>query len=173
MYRVLDSGDVLKLPRRQPHTPFQMTVTKFYKEKGVGDMVQGKVLEGKLSPGSAVAFVGSYKPQPDAGKLFHAELHYNQVENLLPGDILQVKIGGFNQDNLPMVGDIMVSTGGALKEATSFEAGIAVASPGMEFQVGSTVVAFAGARFSPCKITALQWKGGPDTGGKKCQTQPL
>ena len=60
----------------------------------------------------------------------------------------------------------MVRKGDTLKEATGFDAGIQVVGDA-EFQVGSTVVAFAAARFAPCKITALQWKVGKETGGKK------
>ena len=138
-------------PRRSTDTPLRMTVTKVYNERGVGDVVQGRVLQGLCKPGDDVSFVGSYKSA--VGQVYSAEMHHEHVECGWPGDFLK----GFNQDDLPVVGDIMVRKGDTMKEATGFDAGIQVCAD-TEFQVGSTVVAFAAARFAPCKITALQWR---------------
>eukprot|EP00435_Cladocopium_sp_Y103_P074181 s120_g47.t1 len=163
LIEVLDS-DVFKVPQRNADAPLRMTVTKVYQEKGIGDVVQGRVLQGLCKPGDDMSFVGSYKSA--AGRVYSAEMHHEQVEYGCPGDFLHANIKGFNQDDLPVVGDIMVCKGDTLKEATGFDAGIQVCAD-TEFQVGSTVVAFAASRFATCKITALQWKVGKETGGKK------
>ena len=99
LFDVLDSQTCFEDARWNADAPLRMTVSKVYKERGIGDVVQGRVLQGLCKPGDDLSFVGSYKSA--VGTVYSAEMHHELVEYGWPGDFLNANIRGFSQDDLP------------------------------------------------------------------------
>ena len=154
LYALLDDG---AMPIRPLDLPFRFTVQKHRNERGVGDIVTGRVIQGEGRPGMSATFAGSYKSA--TGTAFVAEkMDESRVPVMQAGDILHVNIKGFEKE-LPRCGDVMCEIGRGLKEATSFDGMVQVISG--DFPVGSTTLAFVAGRFFKCKITAIQWAVSP------------
>merc|ERR1711881_10488 len=75
-------NDVVNCPKRPTKKPFRMPVSGVYKIKGVGDVITGRIEQGKLTPGLEVSFA----PSLVGGKAFSIEMHHKNVESAGPGD---------------------------------------------------------------------------------------
>jgi len=94
---------VIRPPKRQSKKAFRMPVSGVYKIKGVGDVITGRIEQGKINPGVQVRFY----PTGCGGKAFSIEMHHKNVEEASCGDNVGVNVKGLNKDNMPRCGDVM------------------------------------------------------------------
>merc|ERR1719224_181945 len=95
-------------------------------------------------------------------------MHHQRAEQAKPGDNVGLNIKGLDKQNMPRSGDVMVykkdTTLGQTKE---FDAQIQVLDIPNEIKVGHSPIGFVRCGRSACRISALKWKMGKETGGKK------
>eukprot|EP00494_Astrolonche_serrata_P031165 UN31434 len=107
-FTLLDAlNDVAVVPKRPTKEPFRMPVTGIYKIQGAGDVITGRVEQGKLKPGSKLGF----SPTDCEGKCFSIEMHRKPVSSAKPGDNIGISVRGLPRENMPKVGDIMYIKG--------------------------------------------------------------
>merc|ERR1711994_526540 len=100
-------NDVVHCPKRPSKLPLRMPVSGVYKIKGVGDVITGRIEQGKLKPGNEVGF----SPTECGGKCFSIEMHHKNVESAKPGDNVGVNAKGLKKENMPKCGDVMYIKG--------------------------------------------------------------
>ena len=83
--------------------PFRLAVSDVYKIKGVGDVIAGRIEQGKIAPRVDVRFY----PSGAKGKAFSLEMHHKNVTEATCGDIVGINVKGLRKDNMPRVGDVM------------------------------------------------------------------
>merc|ERR1711937_311593 len=107
---------------------------------------------------------------PCTGKVFTVEMHHSRVELANPGDNVGLNIKGLVKENMPRSGDVMVykkdTTLGQTKE---FDAQIQVLDIPNEIKAGYSPIGFVRCGRAACRISALKWKMGKETGGKKLE----
>merc|ERR1712017_56030 len=167
---VLDAlNDFCGLPERKTDAVLRVPISGIYKIKGVGDVLTGRVEQGILKPGDEVIFLPTHTTTlPCTGKVFTVEMHHTRVDFASPGDNVGLNIKGLDKNNMPRSGDVMVykkdTTLGQTKE---FDAQIQVLDIPNEIKVGYSPIGFVRCGRSACRISALKWKMGKETGGKK------
>merc|ERR1712031_9640 len=149
LYDVLDK--VCRVPERPISAPMRMPISGIYKIKGVGDVLAGRVEQGVVKPGEEVIFLPTHTSSN-------------------PGDNVGLNIKGLDKQNMPRGGDVMVykkdTTLGQTKE---FDAQIQVLDIPNEIKVGYSPIGFVRCGRAACRISALKWKMGKETGGKKME----
>merc|ERR1712022_8130 len=154
----------------EKNVPF-MPISGIYKIKGVGDVLAGRVEQGVVKPGEEVLFMPTHtSSNPCSGKVFTVEMHHTRHELANPGDNVGLNIKGLDKNNMPRSGDVMIykkdTTLGQTKE---FDAQIQVLDIPNEIKVGYSPIGFVRCGRSACRISALKWKMGKETGGKKME----
>jgi len=169
---LLDALDkMVRLPERKNDAAMRMPVSGVYKIKGVGDVITGRVEQGVVKPGEEVLFLPTHTAaNACGGKVFTCEMHHKRCDDAKAGDNVGLNVKGLNKDNMPRTGDVMVyKKDGTLKEAGSFHAQVQILDHPGELKVGYTPVCFVRTGRSAVRITALVWKMGKETGGKKAE----
>merc|ERR1712147_43522 len=117
---------------------------------GVGDVLAGRVEQGIVKPGEEVVFLPTHTPSNSCTGIY--------------------KIKGLDKQNMPRSGDVMVykkdTTLGQTKE---FDAQIQILDIPNEIKVGYSPIGFVRCGRAACRISALKWKMGKETGGKKLE----
>jgi len=167
LYDALDK--MCRVPDRPISAPMRMPISGIYKIKGVGDVLAGRVEQGVVKPGEEVLFMPTHTgSNPCGGKVFTVEMHHTRHECANPGDNVGLNIKGLDKNNMPRSGDVMIykkdTTLGQTKE---FDAQIQVLDIPNEIKVGYSPIGFVRCGRSACRISALKWKMGKETGGKK------
>merc|ERR1712064_102576 len=126
---------------------------------------------GVVKPGEEVVFLPTHTASnPCTGKVFTVEMHHQRVDVANPGDNVGLNIKGLDKQNMPRSGDVMVykkdTTLGQTKE---FDAQIQVLDIPNETKVGYSPIGFVRCGRAACRISALKWKMGKETGGKKLE----
>jgi len=162
---------MVRLPERKNDQAMRMPVSGVYKIKGVGDVITGRVEQGVVKPGEEVLFLPTHTAaNACGGKVFTCEMHHKRCDDAKAGDNVGLNVKGLNKDNMPRTGDVMVyKKDGTLKEAGSFHAQVQILDHPGELKVGYTPVCFVRTGRSAVRITALVWKMGKETGGKKAE----
>merc|ERR1712018_869632 len=96
-------NNVATVPKRPTKLPLRMPVSGVYKIKGVGDVITGRIEQGKLKPGVEVSF----SPTACDGKCFSIEMHHKTVDQAVPGDNVGVNVKKLKKENMPKAGDVM------------------------------------------------------------------
>merc|ERR1719238_2372716 len=96
-------NNVVTVPKRPSKEPFRMPVSGVHKIKGVGDVITGRIEQGKLKPGIEISF----SPTNTDGKCFSIEMHHKNINLAKPGDNVGVNVKALKKENMPKVGDIM------------------------------------------------------------------
>merc|ERR1712186_306794 len=110
---------------------------------------------------------------PCTGKVFTVEMHHSRVDFANPGDNVGLNIKGLDKINMPRSGDVMVyKKDTTLGQTREFDAQIQVLDIPNEIKVGYSPIGFVRCGRSACRISALKWKMGKETGGKKME-EPL
>jgi len=166
--------DMVKIPKRPLKKPLRMPVSGIYKIKGVGDVITGRVEQGKVEPGNECAFLPTHTAsKPCLGKIFSVEMHHKSVPMAGPGDNVGLNVKGLSKENMPRVGDVMiVKTDTTLKACASFTAQVQVLDHPGELKVGYSPIAFVRTGRSACRIAKINWKIGKETGGQKAENPP-
>jgi len=180
---------VVKPPKRNDKKAFRMPVSGVYKIKGVGDVVTGRVEQGKITAGVNVRFY----PTGCTGNIFSIEMHHKQVDTAHCGDNVGLNVKKLNKDNMPHTGDVMaiddvkedpnpprsckeftalvfvqdhpgkLSCGKAEKDKKSGE---------MVVKGGFTPSIHIRTAKAPCQMTAINWKMGKSTSNAKVEGVP-
>merc|ERR1712137_737283 len=165
---------MVKIPKRPLKKPLRMPVSGIYKIKGVGDVITGRVEQGKVEPGNECVFIPTHvSSKPCAGKIFTVEMHHKSVPMAGPGDNVGLNVKGLDKMNMPHVGDVMIMKDDAtLKACQSFTAQVQVLDHPGELKKGYSPIAFVRTGRSACKIADIIWKIGKETGGAKANNPP-
>jgi len=180
---------VVRPPKRQDKKAFRMPVSGVYKIKGVGDVVTGRVEQGKITPGVNVKFY----PTGCTGNIFSIEMHHKNVEVAHCGDNVGLNVKKLPKENMPHTGDVMAIDD--LKEdpeppkaCKEFTALVFVQDhPGklscgkaekdkktgtMVVKGGFTPSIHIRTAKAPCQMTAINWKMGKSTSNAKVEGVP-
>ncbi|CAE8627871.1 unnamed protein product [Polarella glacialis] len=169
LYDVLEK--MCRVPARPWDAPLRLPISGVFKIKGVGDVLTGRVEQGVVKLGEEVAFLPTHTASnPCTGKVFSVEMHHQREEQGNPGDNIGVNVKGLDKSNMPRIGDVMIyRIDKSLGRAKEFVAQIQVLDIPNCIKVGYTPIGFVRCGHSACRIAALQWKMGAETGGKKIE----
>ena len=175
-----------------------MPVSGVYKIKGVGDVITGRIEQGKIAPGVTVKFY----PTGCSGKAFSIEMHHKNVEEAGCGDNVGVNVKGLNKENMPRCGDVMAIDDIKVdpeppRQAASFQAlvfvqdhpgklncsklekvkpkgkggkGVADATPIDVYKGGFTPSIHIRTAKAPCQMVEIKWKMGKSTNNQKVES---
>jgi elongation factor 1-alpha len=165
----------VELPERNPGAVMRMPVNGVYKIKGVGDVITGRVEQGKVSPGDETIFIPTHTASKSCnGKVFTVEMHHKSVPAAGAGDNVGLNVKGLSKENMPRVGDIMIKkTDDSLKPCQSFIAQVQILDHPGELKPGYSPIAFVRTGRSACKMSKIDWKIGKSTGGQKVEDPPF
>merc|ERR1711881_834833 len=105
-----------------------------------------------------------------AGKVFQIEMHHKAVAEAKPGDNVGMNVKNLDKNNMPRSGDVMVyKKDTTLGQTREFDAQIQVLDIPNEIKVGYSPIGFVRCGRAACRISALKWKMGKETGGKKLE----
>jgi elongation factor 1-alpha len=176
-HTLLDAlNDVVSCPKRPTKKPFRMPVSGVYKIKGVGDVITGRIEQGKLMPNQMVEFA----PTGVSGKAFSIEMHHKSVPKAGPGDNVGVNVKGLPKENMPKAGDVMFVQGEDGDEsppaaAQTFRAAVFVQDhPGQlraaqNGKGGFTPSIHVRTAKAPCQMLQILWKRGKSTSNVKVE----
>jgi len=158
-------------PSRDTKGDLRMPVSGVYKIKGVGDVITGRVEQGKCTPGTEVIFLPTHtQANKCSGKVFTVEMHHKSVEYAGPGDNVGLNVKGLEKLNMPQVGDVMVDAkDNGLKRCGTFTARVQVLDHPGQLKVGYTPIAYVRTGRAPVRMTKILWKIGKSTGGQKVE----
>jgi elongation factor 1-alpha len=164
-------NNFVTIPQRSSDAAMRTPVSGVYKIKGVGDVVAGRVEQGKVQPGDEVVFVPSHSATtPCSGKVFSIEMHHQQIPSALPGDNVGFNIKGLDKANMPKTGDIMILKKDlTLRKCKKFTAQVQVLDHPGELKVGYSPVICVRTAHCTGRIAELKWKMGKETGMKKLE----
>jgi len=95
--------NVIQVPKRKDDVPFRMPVSGLLKISGIGDVITGRIEQGKIKKGDSIKFV----PRGTKGKCFSIEMHHRQVAEAQGGDNVGINVKGLDKNNMPKTGDII------------------------------------------------------------------
>lgn len=170
-HTILDALDtVIRPPVRDENAPMRMPVSSIYSIKGVGDVICGKIEQGRVDAGSEVVFM----PSGVSGKVFSIEMHHKSHPNAGPGDNVGLNIKGLSKDNMPKRGDIMMLKSESRTRVASFTAQIFVQEHPGELKTGFAPSIFIRTSKTPCVMREIAWKSHPKrTNGEKMMEPPF
>merc|ERR1711933_15472 len=180
---------VVKPPKRNDKKVFRMPVSGVYKIKGVGDVVTGRVEQGKITAGVNVRFY----PTGCTGNIFSIEMHHKNVETAHCGDNVGLNVKKLPKENMPHTGDVMAINDlkvdpeppRACKEFTALV--FVQDHPGklscgkmekdkksgaMVCKGGFTPSIHIRTAKAPCQMTSINWKMGKSTSNAKVEGVP-
>jgi len=165
-------NDFVQKPERKSDAPMRVPISGIYKIKGVGDVLAGRVEQGLVKPGEEVVFMPTHTSvNACLGKVFTVEMHHQRIEAAGPGDNVGLNIKGLDKGNMPHTGDVMIYKSDAtLKAVKDFTAQIQTLDIPGELKCGYSPIGFVRCGRSSCRMTAIDWKMGKETGGKKMES---
>jgi elongation factor 1-alpha len=169
-------------PKRDDDGPMRTCVSGVYKIKGVGDVITGRVEQGKIQKESKVKFVPSDGKMPCRGKIFTIEMHHKNVDVANAGDNVGLNVKGLTKENMCRVGDIICLDTDPLKEVVDFTVQVAIQDhPGQlkasvfdekkgTYRGGFSPIAFVRTAHAAVQMKKINWKmGKKSTGGTKLE----
>jgi elongation factor 1-alpha len=165
-------NDLCGVPLRKIDVSVRVPISGSYKIKGVGDVLTGRVEQGKVNPGDEVLFLPTHNcTLPCLGKIFSIEMHHNRVETAFPGDNVGMNIKGLERNNMPRSGDVMIlKSDTSLSPATNFNTVVqTLENIPNEIRLGYCPIGFVRCGHAACKLTSIVWKVSKVTGGKKLE----
>jgi len=164
-------NDMATVPERKVDAPMRLPISGAYKIKGVGDVLAGRVEQGKVKPNDEVIFLPTHtSANACAGKVFTVEMHHKRVDAAGPGDNVGMNIKGLDKGNMPRTGDVMIlKTDTTLKPCANFTAQIQTLDIPGEVKAGYSPIGFVRCGRSACRLSKIDWKVGKETGGKKLE----
>jgi len=164
-------NDMVSAPERDTSRPMRVPISSIYKIKGVGDVLAGRIEQGEVEVNKEVIFLPTHTTGvPCEGKVFTIEMHHKNVKKGGPGDNVGMNIKGLKANNMPHCGDVMIyKTDTTLKHVKDFTAQVQTLDIPGELKVGYSPIGFVRCGRSACKISALDFKKGKETGGQMLQ----
>merc|ERR1719215_808111 len=169
LYEVFDQ--FCRVPSRPVDAPMRLPISGIYKIKGVGDVLAGRVEQGIVKPNEEVIFLPTHTAaNACTGKVFQIEMHHKAVPQAKPGDNVGMNVKNLDKQNMPRGGDVMIyKKDTSLAPVKEFDAQIQVLDIPNEIKVGYSPIGFVRCGRAACRISALKWKMGKETGGKKME----
>merc|ERR1712127_51261 len=167
LYDCLDK--MVRIPERNKDAITRVPVSGVYKIKGVGDVITGRVEQGKIEPNEEVKFIPTHtSSNACTGKVFTVEMHHKNVAFATAGDNVGMNVKGLDKLNMPKVGDIMIhKADNSLKSCKTFTAQVQILDHPGKLNPGYTPLAFIRTGRAPYRIVKIDWKIGKTTGGAK------
>jgi len=164
-------NDMCRVPARPIDAPMRLPISGIYKIKGVGDVLAGRVEQGVVKPNEEVIFLPTHTAaNACTGKVFSVEMHHKSVPEAKPGDNVGMNVKNLDKQNMPRGGDVMIyKKDTTLSAVKSFDAQIQVLDIPNEIKIGYSPIGFVRCGRAACRISALKWKMGKETGGKKME----
>jgi elongation factor 1-alpha len=164
-------NDFVKQPLRLTDKPMRMPVSGLYNIKGIGQILTGRIEQGIVTPGDEVLFLPTHTTANKCnGKVFSIEMHHKSIKKAVPGDNVGLNMKGLNKDNMPRTGDVMIlAKDETLKVAAKFTAQVQVLDVPNEVKTKYCPTIFVRTGHSSCRLTAINWKIGKETLGKKAE----
>jgi elongation factor 1-alpha len=164
-------NDMCRVPERPCAAPMRLPISGIYKIKGVGDVLAGRVEQGIVKPNEEVLFLPTHTlANACTGKVFQIEMHHKAVPEAKPGDNVGMNVKNLDKQNMPRGGDVMIyKKDTTLSAVKAFDAQIQVLDIPNEIKIGYSPIAFVRCGRAACRIAALKWKMGKETGGKKME----
>jgi elongation factor 1-alpha len=162
---------MVTIPDRPKGKPMRTPISGVFKIKGVGDVLTGRVEQGQVKPGDEVVFIPTHTPSTGcSGKVFTVEMHHKTVDAANPGDNVGLNIKGLPKDNMPRVGDVMIlKSDDSINRVKTFTTQVQVMNHPGELKIGYCPIAFVRTARSACRMVAIDWKIGKETGGQKAE----
>jgi len=159
------------VPERSSNAVMRTPISGIYKIKGIGDVLTGRVEQGTVKPGEEVVFLPTHTlANPCQGKIFSVEMHHTSIEAGVAGDNCGFNIKGLLKENMPRVGDIMISKKDeTIGRAYSFTCQVKMLEHPGELKPGYCPIAFVRTGRSAVKLTKINWKIGKETGNAKLE----
>jgi len=170
---LLDALDLLvKPPARDLSKKMRMPVSGIYKIKGVGDVITGRIEQGEVNPKKDVFFLPTHtSANPCKGTVFTLEMHHKRLDTAGPGDNVGLNMKGLDKQNMPRAGDVMIyADDTSIKATASFTAQVQTLDIPSELKEGYSPIGFVRCGRASCRLTAIDWKMGKETGGKKLES---
>jgi len=164
-------NDMCRVPDRPCDAAMRLPISGIYKIKGVGDVLAGRVEQGIVKPNEEVVFLPTHTTaNPCNGKVFQIEMHHKAVPQAKPGDNVGMNVKGLDKQNMPHGGDVMIyKKDTSLAPVKCFDAQIQVLDIPNEIKVGYSPIGFVRCGRAACRVSAIKWKMGKETGGKKME----
>jgi elongation factor 1-alpha len=164
-------NNMVTVPARLDDKDMRMPVSGVYKIKGVGDVITGRVEQGIVNVGDQCVFLPTATASKDcSGKIFSIEMHHKTHPKANTGDNVGLNVKGLTKENMPRVGDVMIKKGDeSVKACQSFTAQVQILDHPGQLKIGYSPIAFVRTGRSACKMTAINWKIGKETGGQKAE----
>jgi len=162
----------VKAPKRNSDGAMRVPLSGVYKIKGVGDVLTGRVEQGRVKPGDDCMFLPTHTASTSCtGKVFTVEMHHKNVPEASQGDNVGMNVKGLPKDNMPRVGDIMVlKTDESINRTKSFYTQVQVLNHPGELKVGYCPIAFVRTGRSAVRLAEISWKMGKETAGQKAES---
>ena len=160
-------NNMCRVPERPVDAPMRLPISGIYKIKGVGDVLAGRVEQGLVKPNEEVIFLPTHTAANACqGKVFQIEMHHKAVPQAKPGDNVGMNVKNLDKQNMPRSGDVMIyKKDTTLSAVKSFDAQIQVLDIPNEIKVGYSPIGFVRCGRAACRVSALKWKMGKETGG--------
>jgi elongation factor 1-alpha len=165
-------NNMVNLPPRNLTAPLRMPVSGVHNIKGVGDVITGFILSGRIQPGDEVVFLPSHtSSNPCTGKVFSIEMHHQQYPEAIAGDNVGLCIKGLDKcPKKPEPGDVMVlKSDTTLKACESFVCQVQVLDHPGQIKKGYTPVGCVRTAKCALRVENINWKMGKSTGNQKVE----
>merc|ERR1712199_86805 len=151
-------NDFVQPAQRDPDKEMRLPLSGVYKIKGVGDVLTGRVEQGKCTKESAVKFLPTHSASTACtGKVFTVEMHHKNVDAAMQGDNVGMNIKALPKDNMPRVGDVMVLTSdSSLTRTKSFTATVQVLNHPGQLKSGYCPIAFVRTARSAVRLSDIK-----------------
>jgi elongation factor 1-alpha len=147
------------VPKRRDDVPLRMPLSGCFKIKGVGDVITGRLEQGKAKDGDEVVFLPRHTDaNPCVGKVFSIEMHHKKIPTAGAGDNVGINIKGLTKENMPENGDIMIlKSDKTLKPAKSFTIQAQILECPNPLKVGYCPVACVRTAKCAAKLVKINW----------------
>jgi len=168
LYDCLDK--MCRIPPRPVDAAMRLPISGIYKIKGVGDVLAGRVEQGIVKPDEVVFMPTHTASNPCTGKVFSIEMHHKTCPEARPGDNVGMNVKNLDKQNMPRGGDVMVyKKDTTLAPVKAFDAQVQILDIPNEIKLGYSPIGFVRTGRAACRVTAIKWKMGKETGGKKME----
>jgi elongation factor 1-alpha len=156
---LVEAFDMLQPPKPMVDLPFRLPIQDVFNIKGVGVVVTGRVISGRLRPGDRVVL----RPLDRIVEVKSIEMHHKPLEEALPGDNVGVNIKGATKDEIRR-GDVLGDPQDPPKVAEEFVAQVFILRHPTSIGVGYTPVFHVHTAVVACRFEEILEKINPATG---------
>lgn len=161
-------------PERIVEAPLRIPVSGVYNIKGVGDVVAGRIEQGRIKPNEKIIFVPTHsEKQPCSAKVFSIEMHHKSLPEAVAGHNIGICVKGLDKNNMPKRGDVIVhEKDSTMVNCKRFTAQVQVIEHPGELKPGYSPIAAVRTGEAACKIIQFNWKRGKSTNNTKMENPP-